>query len=60
MTEEELFLRNLVKSINKYKNKIKAIVINYPNNPTAKIVELNFYKELVKYVKKMIFGFYLI
>ena len=52
MTEEELFLKNLVKSINKYKNKIKAIVINYPNNPTTKIVELNFYKELVKICKK--------
>ena len=52
MTEEELFIRNLEKSINKYKNKIKAIVINYPNNPTTKIVELNFYKELVKICKK--------
>ena len=52
MTEEELFLKNLVKSISKYKNKIKAIVINYPNNPTAKIVELDFYKELVKICKK--------
>ena len=44
MTEEELFLKNLVKSISKYKNKIKAIVINYPNNPTTKIVELTFIK----------------
>ena len=52
MTEEELFLKNLVKSISKYKNKIKAIVINYPNNPTAKIVELDFYEELVKICKK--------
>ena len=51
MSEEELFLKNLVKSINKYKNRIKAIVINYPNNPTTKVVDLNFYKELVKICK---------
>jgi alanine-synthesizing transaminase len=48
MSEEEAFLKNLVNSIKKYKNRIKAIVINYPNNPTTKIVDLSFYKELVK------------
>jgi len=52
MSDEELFLKNLVKSINKFKNKIKAVVINYPNNPTAKIVDLSFYKELVSICKK--------
>ena len=52
MSDEELFLKNLVKSINKFKNKIKAVVINYPNNPTTKIVDLDFYKELVGICKK--------
>ncbi|MAJ24371.1 MAG: aminotransferase [Rickettsiales bacterium] len=48
MSNEEIFLKSLTSSIQKYKNKIKAIVINYPNNPTTKVVDLNFYKELVK------------
>jgi len=52
MSDEELFLKNLVKSINKFKNKIKAIVINYPNNPTTKIVDLSFYKELISICRK--------
>jgi len=52
MSDEELFLKNLVKSINKFKNKIKAVVINYPNNPTTKIVDLSFYKELVSICRK--------
>ena len=52
MSDEELFLKNLVKSINKFKNKIKAVVINYPNNPTTKIVDLSFYKELISICRK--------
>ena len=52
MSEPEIFLKNLVKSINKFKNRIKALVINYPNNPTAQTVDLNFYKELVNICKK--------
>ena len=52
MSDEELFLKNLVKSINKFKNKIKAIVINYPNNPTTKIVDISFYKELISICRK--------
>ena len=52
MSDEELFLKNLVKSINKFKNKIKAVVINYPNNPTTKIVDISFYKELISICRK--------
>ncbi len=48
MAEEEKFLKDLLKKINKYKTKIKAVIINYPNNPTTKTVDLYFYKELVK------------
>ena len=35
------------KKLKLYRNKIKAIIINYPNNPTTKVVTLDFYKELV-------------
>ncbi len=44
---QETFLKNLSLKIKKYKNKVKAIIINYPNNPTTDVVSLDFYKELV-------------
>ncbi len=47
MDNQEIFLRNLVNKIKQFKNKIKAIIINYPNNPTTSVVSLDFYKELV-------------
>lgn len=32
--------------------KPKAIVINYPSNPTAEVVDVDFYKEIVAYARK--------
>jgi len=32
--------------------KPKALVLNYPGNPTAEVVDLDFYKEIVAYAKK--------
>ena len=32
--------------------KPKALVLNYPGNPTAQVVDLDFYKEAVAYAKK--------
>ena len=29
-----------------------AVVVNYPSNPTAQVVDLDFYKELVKFAKR--------
>jgi alanine-synthesizing transaminase len=29
-----------------------AMVVNYPSNPTAQVVELDFYKEVIKFAKK--------
>ncbi len=52
MLEQEKFLQLLSNSITQFKDKIKAIVINYPNNPTARVVELDFYKDLVSLCKK--------
>ena len=46
------FLTDLTLKIKKFGNKINAIVINFPNNPTAKIVDLDFYSELVKICRK--------
>ena len=47
MDNQENFLNILSKKLKLYKNKVKAIIINYPNNPTTKVVTLDFYKELV-------------
>ncbi len=44
---QESFLKNLSLKIKQYKNRVKAIIINYPNNPTTDVVSLDFYKELV-------------
>ena len=32
--------------------KPKALVLNYPGNPTAEVVNVEFYKEIVAYAKK--------
>ena len=47
MDKQESFLQNMSLKFKKYKNRIKAIIINYPNNPTTNTVSLDFYKELV-------------
>jgi len=47
MDNHENFLRILSNKLKLYNNKIKAIIINFPNNPTTKVVSLDFYKELV-------------
>ena len=47
MTCQESFFKNLSIKLKKYKNKVKAIIINYPNNPTTDVVSLDFYKDLV-------------
>ncbi|MBV68407.1 MAG: aminotransferase [Pelagibacterales bacterium] len=44
---QESFLKNLSLKIKQYRNRVKAIIINYPNNPTTDVVSLDFYKELV-------------
>ena len=36
----------------KNKGKVKAVIVNYPCNPTAETVELSFYEELVDFCKK--------
>ncbi len=46
------FLLDLSKKIKKFGKRIKAIVINFPNNPTTKLVDLDFYDSLVKICRK--------
>ncbi len=44
---DENFLKNLHKIISSSKNKAKALVLNYPNNPTTSFATLDFFKEVV-------------
>ena len=43
----ENFLINLHKLISSKKNKVKALVLNYPNNPTTAFASLEFFTEVV-------------
>ena len=44
---DESFIINLHKIISNSKNNVKALVLNYPNNPTTCFASLDFYKEVV-------------
>lgn len=48
----EGFLQSFKEHVAKNKNKVKAVIVNYPSNPTAEIVDLAFYKDLVAFCKK--------
>ncbi len=48
----EDFLRAVDNAVHYAVPKPTAIVLNYPNNPTAAVADLDFYKEIVKYCKK--------
>ena len=49
---DETFLLNLSKMASSSKNNVKALVLNYPNNPTTKFASLEFFEEVVKICKK--------
>ncbi len=44
---QKKYLINIEKNM-KNNSKIKAVIVSFPSNPTAQIVDLDFYKELVK------------
>ena len=44
----EDFISNLNKILSSTNNKAKALVLNYPNNPTTRIATLDFYREVIK------------
>lgn len=43
----ESFIKNLHKILSSNNNKAKALVLNYPNNPTTRVASLDFFKEVV-------------
>ena len=44
----EDFIINLKKILSSPKNKAKALVLNYPNNPTTRIATLDFFREVIE------------
>jgi len=52
LLEENNFLPDLAKIPQKIVRKAKLFFINYPNNPTGANINLDFFKELVKWAKK--------
>lgn len=43
----ESFIKNLHKILSSNNNRAKALVLNYPNNPTTRVASLDFFKEVV-------------
>ncbi|MDG2000693.1 MAG: aminotransferase class I/II-fold pyridoxal phosphate-dependent enzyme [Alphaproteobacteria bacterium] len=43
----ESFIKNLHKILSSKNNRAKALVLNYPNNPTTRVASLDFFKEVV-------------
>jgi len=46
-TPNENFIKNLHKILSSNNNRAKALVLNYPNNPTTRMASLEFFKEVV-------------
>jgi alanine-synthesizing transaminase len=51
-TSPEEYLRGLDRAVRHSVPKPTALVVNYPSNPTAQVVGLDFYKEIVDFAKK--------
>lgn len=52
LTPDTDFMTALDKAVRHSVPKPMAVILNYPNNPTAEIVDLDFYKEVVAYCRK--------
>ena len=51
-TKDHDFMEMLAQAVKHSVPKPLALVINYPSNPTAEVVDLDFYKEVVSFCKK--------
>lgn len=52
LTKENNFIPDLSQPIYDRFPAPKAIILSYPNNPTTQIVDINFFKDVVKFAKK--------
>ena len=51
-TPDEKFLSKLNELVSSSKSRVKALVLNYPNNPTTAFAGIDFFEEVVKICKK--------
>jgi len=52
LTDEETLMRNLAEMIRKIYPRPKAVIVSYPNNPTTRTVELEFFHELARFARR--------
>ncbi len=52
MVDEEEFFERLTSSVKLTWPKPKMLIINFPNNPTTKVVDLNFFRRVVEFAKE--------
>ncbi len=52
LLDEDSFLPKLENTVKKTHPKPKVLIISFPNNPTTKVVSLEFFKDIVKFAKK--------
>jgi len=52
LTKENGFIPDLTQPIYDRFPRPKALILSYPNNPTTQVVDLNFFKEVVRFAKK--------
>ncbi|MCM8777795.1 MAG: aminotransferase class I/II-fold pyridoxal phosphate-dependent enzyme [Candidatus Omnitrophica bacterium] len=52
LTKENGFIPELTDTLVKGPRKPKAMIVSYPNNPTAQVTDLEFFKEVVRFAKK--------
>lgn len=52
LTKENNFIPDLSQPIYDRFPKPKAIILSYPNNPTTQVVDIDFFKDVVKFAKK--------
>ena len=52
LNEKEDFLSDLSKVMSKTSPKPKVLILSYPHNPTTKVVDLDFFQEIVHFAKK--------
>lgn len=51
VTPDKVFLQGLARAVNHSVPKPTALVLNYPNNPTAELADLDFYAEIVDFCR---------
>ncbi len=50
--KQELFLKNIYESYKDSYPEPKVLILNFPNNPTTMTVDIQFFKEIVKFAKE--------